>query len=223
LIAPHTRPFRPWREQLDPQTREETVSTYYVLYQLLHIFWLRECVELDERWHHIGPDDANWQKYFRVRKNRLPRERHLLKQQVQDRDNLVLFLLAIQNRYRPEITGTFVDYQNLDDWFAYRDRFSPAAVLAQLPATDEQLRAWREDLCRQGKKVDPLEDWYDLVGYITWSKREKLGGPARLAQELYVMAEMISRFLRDRAREAGTEEPLFTCLGHPEYEKRVFG
>src|SRR5258706_15052078 len=37
------------------------------------------------------------------------------------------------------------------------------------------------------------------------------------------MVEMIDRFLRDWAREEGTEEPPFTCLGQPEYEQRMHG
>jgi hypothetical protein len=223
IIDPRKQPFRAWSQYRDAKAHEESVSTYYVLYQLLHVQWLWEYVELDQRWHHVGPVD-DWYPYIRVRKNQLPRQRRALAQQVQDLDHLVLFLLAIQNRYRPDLTHIIANYPNrLNDWYRYRDKFSPTALLAQVAATVDLLRIWRDNLCDHAKKVDPLQEWYDLVGYINWTKREKLTGPARLAQELYVMSDMIDRFLRDWAREEGREEPPFTCLGHPEYEQRLYG
>ena len=47
------------------------------------------------------------------------------------------------------------------------------------------------------KHVDPLEKWYELVGFVAVSQKKKLEDDALLAQSLYSMEHMLRLFYED--------------------------
>jgi hypothetical protein len=223
LIQPNRRPFRPWREFRDPQAYfgdKSTFAAYYHLYQVLHIYWLKQKIIVQERWRRESEDE--WVEDIRILANQLSR-RWDFTQELHDYDVLVALFLAIQNRYRPSAVGILSNYANIEQYTSYVEHFSAQAVLNNVPISLEALRRWRSVLRRQGREIDPLSEWRDLVGYVGGQKRQKLRGSALLAHELYIMTEMVSSFLEDLARERGEEEPDPEREREQYYQRRWFG
>jgi hypothetical protein len=216
LIQPNRQPFHPWREFHDPQAyfgNKRTIATYYHLYQILHVYWLKQKIIVQKRWRRESEDE--WVEDIRILANQLPRLWDF-RQELYDYDILVALFLAIQNRYRPSAIGILSNYANIEQYTSYVEHFSAHAVLNNVPMSLEALRRWRSVLRRQGCEIDPLSKWSDLVGYVGGRKRRELRGLALLAQEFYVMAEMVSSFLEDLARERGEEKP------DPERERKQY-
>src|SRR6266487_2217125 len=215
LIQPNRQSFHPWRESRDPQA-----STYYHLYQILHIYWLKQKIIVQKRWRRESEDA--WVEDIRILANQLSR-RWDFTQELHDYDVLVALFLAIQNRYRPSAAGILSNYANIKQYTSYVEHFSAQAVLNNVPISLEALRTWRSELRDQGREIDPLSEWRDLVGYVGGQKQQKLRGSALLAHEFYIMAEMVSSFLEDLARERGEEEPDPEREREQYYQRRRFG
>jgi len=223
LTQPDAGTFQPWAEYRDAEAHyQEKVDTYYALYQILHIHWLKRHLTLEERYHRGATDGDAPIPYMRVLSDRLPSGEYL-KSEVQKLDELVAFLLVIQNRYRPAASGILSGYHNRQDYQRYKEVFSSETAWTRFPIPLEELRTTRWLLCHQAREMDPLEGWHDLVGYVSASKRWTLKGAALLAQEFYTIIEMISQFLRDLAEQRGQTEEEYSCLGSEHYEQQMFG
>lgn len=223
LIQPNRQPFQPWRESRDPQAYfgdKSPLAAYYHLYQILHIYWLKQKIIVQERWRRESEDE--WVKDIRILANLLSRSSDF-RQELHEYDMLVALFLAIQNRYRPSAVGILRNYANIKQYTSYVEHFSAQAVLSNVPISLEALRRWRSVLRRQGREIDPLSEWRDLVGYVGGQKQQKLRGSALLAHEFYIMAEMVSSFLEDLARERGEEEPDPEREREQYYQRRWFG
>jgi hypothetical protein len=223
LIQPNRQPFHPWRESRDLQAYfgdKITIATYYHLYQILHIYWLKRKIIVQKRWRQESEDE--WVEDIRILANQLSRHWDFT-QELYDYDVLVALFLAIQNRYRPSAVDILRNYANIKQYTSYVEHFSAQAVLNDVPISLEALRTWRSVLHQQGREIDPLSEWRDLVGYVGGQKQQKLRGSALLAHEFYIMAEMVSSFLEDLARERGEEEPDPEREREQYYQRRLFG
>lgn len=223
LEQPAQQPFVPWRDRRDPQTSQDTVATYYVLYQTLQVRWIRQMLTIEETWERPGPDDEWPNKVVRVLSDRLPSREQDLRQEVFEMSELIAFFLAIQNRYRPGVTELISNYRDVDEYNGYVAAFVAESVIEKVPMPLDKLRDWRQYLRREGRDTDPLREWVELVRYMGPQKRKELRGTALMAQELYTAAEMISRFLRDLARERGEDEPDRERQHELEYQRTRYG
>jgi len=195
--------------------------------QILHVYWLKQKIIIQKLWRRESEDE--WVEDIRILANQLPRRRDFIQelfiQELYDYDVLVALFLAIQNRYRPSAVGILSNYSKRDrkQYTSYVEHFSAQAVLNNVPISLEALRRWRSVLRREGREIDPLSKWSDLVGHVSGRKRQELRGLALLAQEFYIMAEMVSNFLEDLARERGEEEPDPEHEQEQYYQRRRFG
>lgn len=83
------------------------------------------------------------------------------------------------------------------DWYEYRRRWNPVAVLSDIGIDERTLGGLRLSLLREAQQLDPIGEWRELVNFISLDKRGKLKGAALLAQTLYSMEQMLTMFLSD--------------------------
>ena len=227
LSQPTVETFQPWSEYRDAEAHYQArAMSYYVLYQILvlqlikqHLI-IREAYRRDENTDNNGNDTIV--KYAKVLTDTFSSQ-DPIPHEVAELNGLVALLLVIQNRYRPGASGILSGYHRTADYEVYRKAFSPKAAWELVPIPVERIRTIRWLLCHRAKEMDPLVNWQDLVGYVGASKRWKLRGAALLAQEFYVVIDMLTQFLSDLAEERGETEPAYSCLGDDHYEKQVYG
>lgn len=83
------------------------------------------------------------------------------------------------------------------NWYSYAREWDGPAVAKLLNLDRDALRGRYERLARAYRYCDPLEEWQELVRYVSLDKRKKLKGDALKAQALGEMAKMLRLFHRD--------------------------
>lgn len=88
-----------------------------------------------------------------------------------------------------------------------RGHFDPAQVVSAVGLNNEELTRWFDTFMLHAKRLDPLSDWYSLVQYLPYEKRQKLQFEALLAQDLYGIAELLKLFIADIEDEPSVGDP----------------
>jgi len=200
LWDPKSRPFVPWKSYRDADGSMR-VESYYSHFQAYEIWFrlksMRRLISAESwisdpsGWAHFVSDWAAEELNFA--------KNHYLRYEIP------LLCQVISNRYYP-LTQTNQRYFKLSvssrwDWREFSRRWDAQAVLNQLQLESNDIRKMWEMMVLSGKDVDPLEDWYDLVSYVSVEKRERLKGSALCAQTWYTMEHMIRQFYSDLTGE----------------------
>ncbi len=89
----------------------------------------------------------------------------------------------------------------VEQYWSWRRSHQPDGLLAQHGVTPEDFRRWHEGLALSATRVDPLADWFALTQQVDLEHRKplesSLSGPrgsARLAQDLYLMAQALRSY-----------------------------
>ena len=115
---------------------------------------------------------------------------------------------AISNRYHP---FTQTDKRRLRlsqdgffqnwDWYEYCRNWNANTVFKDIELDREQLKNWHQHIALYTQHIDPMERWFNLVSFISVSKKKKLKNEALLAQEFYSMEHMLRLFYFDVTEE----------------------
>jgi hypothetical protein len=131
---------------------------------------------------------------------------------IQENDELVIILTALESRYRPRITGRLTNRRGheLDSWFDYEQKFDPSKMLRWLGWDADRIRTTAETLLFTADRIDPLNEWSRLVRLCRFEKLDRLRGDALLAVDHRVAAEMLLQFYEDlhKKGEAAPLEPI---------------
>jgi hypothetical protein len=87
------------------------------------------------------------------------------------------------------------------DWYEHARSWDAAAVAKLLNLEKDALRGCYERVARAYRYSDPLENWQELVRFISVEKRKKLKGNALKAQAFGEMAKMLRLFHCDAFEE----------------------
>ncbi len=147
-----------------------------------------------------------------------------LQKQINKFNKLLLLLFQIQDLYLPEVRSDrrFGEYRDYHDaivlggtYFVVKkkvllsairkwrrdlikeNKFKPQKILYEVGLTVKEIEEWTKELSFILEELDPLIDWYMLLKYISYDKRQRLKGNALLAQDLYEIAQMLILFLED--------------------------
>jgi hypothetical protein len=113
-------------------------------------------------------------------------------------------LQSVRYYYLPRITGVLTRRNQppaTEDWYKKWDEqsktFDPKPIVEKLGLTSEQVNNWRTLLVLEAQQTDPFRflDWHFLIDTIKrkhFQKYRLLRGSALLAQDFYVMAEMLT-------------------------------
>ena len=201
--------FVPWEKFYTKKDGylQEIVFTYYHPYQIFFLKWLLNN-ELTITSFSFPQKDDELLTAARKWENSLKKRLEIFGEASERQDKFVELLLFIQNKYLPLvkepgriiITGDFYDsidnssFEKLDN---LRKTIIPEEIIKTLGIEIEQIKSYRDSIGSQGLFVDPLDSWYDLIKYTNYDKRQKLKGKALLAQDFYLVSDMLALLLED--------------------------
>jgi len=133
-------------------------------------------------------------------------------------------IAAVEARYLPNLDPEWVYVTNteIEEWREYRRTFDPEAVLTMLGYSPKQVRDDAEHLLFKAKNLDPVGSrWSYLMRRAPSDAWKELTGPARMAMDHRIAAEVLLRFYEDLAQH-GVAEPLRVIpwrAPHPLHER----
>lgn len=110
----------------------------------------------------------------------------------------------ISNRYYPETQSdgrsirlsSALRYRDWN-WYEYCRDWNAKAVLDELGLDIDELKSLHMLVALEAKEIDPLENWYELVSFISVDKKKKLKGAALFAQDIYAIEKMLRLFYEE--------------------------
>jgi hypothetical protein len=118
---------------------------------------------------------------------------------------LAIVCQLISDRYYPKTQGDERHISISDggltfpkwDWYEYARSWDATAVAALIGSDQTALQGLHRRIAATRRFLDPLEQWRQLVRFVSIQKRRKLKGDALAAQTFGEMAKMLSLFHRD--------------------------
>jgi len=204
LWEPSSRPFQAW-ETFNDENRFRQIESFYSIFQCYTLYNLIRSTEMELRaewWVSYDKGDvdkvssgiSDWAKavFSALQKNGIRGEA------------VVTICQNISNRYFPKtqsdrrsIQLSIPFYYHNWDWHEYCRRWDAKAVLNQIGISIDELKQLQELVAIVAEDVDPLEQWYGLVSFVSVEKKKKLKDKALLAQTLYSMEEMLRLFYEE--------------------------
>jgi hypothetical protein len=148
----------------------------------------------------LAPARAYLSTARRVRSDNRRALEHLLSSPVLlDSYKLIGVLLDIAPISLPRVTSWIRG--GFDEYWPWRRRHDHNRLLEEHVVTPEDFKRWHEDLALSADLIDPLVDWFALTQQVNFEHRQPLEnslsgprGPARLAQDLYLMAQTLRSY-----------------------------
>lgn len=203
---PHLIDFIPWDNfyRNKDGLKQEIIHSYYHPYQ---IYFLKEILNIQMKLSpfNFPQEDDDLLKNVRKWEEFLKKRLETLGQDA-THDKFVELLIFIQNKYLPLVkqsghiivTGDIYDsMDNIEKWNELQEKIIPEEIIRTLDLEAEEIKRYRESIGGQGLSIDPMERWYDLIKYIKYDERQKLKGKALLAQDFFIISDMLRLFLED--------------------------
>ncbi|CAD6491412.1 MAG: hypothetical protein CHKLHMKO_00120 [Candidatus Argoarchaeum ethanivorans] len=220
VIDPHQNGFVPWKTFYETRTEypREVIRTYYHPYQICSLNSVLESrIRALTRFNITPQNDESVINIRKPEKYMSGYIENLIKDSKKD-EKFVELLLFIQNKYLPlvkqpghiHVTGDIYNLTNdlFEKWDDLQKKIIPKEIVIALGLETEKIKEHRGRIGIYGLSIDPLRDWYDLIKYINYDKRQKLKGNALLAQDFYLISDMLALFLEDltgeKQRETGS-------------------
>lgn len=206
LFDPSTEPFIPYRQLRGTHSGRPYQRIHYVYspYQLLQLRSLRQLLPA-----------MRWTGRFRRLQLKIG-DRQREQFQFAERHNraLQIPLQAVETIYRPAVIESVraPDVRIAADdpfqaWDELRRSFDPGILLNWIGWQAVQVASVAERLLIDGRWIDPLKEWEDLVALIRPERWLKLRGDALIAVDHKIAAEMMLRFYEELV-ERGAAPPL---------------
>jgi hypothetical protein len=233
VIDPRQKEFVPWNNYYEKRERyrEEIVHTYYHHYQ---IYFLKKVLKVGLRISLFNVPQQDDELVISIRKREKNMSDYLekLRENSKKHEMFVELLLFIQNKYLPHVkqpgyisvTGDNYHINNLFEKLdALQKRIIPKEIVSALGLEVEGIKAYRHSVGGNGLYIDPLKEWYDLIKYIKYDKRQKLKGKALLAQDFYLISDMLALLLKDLTGEKQLETGSISDTLQGRGKVRVYG
>lgn len=128
----------------------------------------------------------------------------------QHREGIALLCQYISDRYGPyaktnqsqisvptgPILGfdSFISRISYDwDWYEFARAWDPHRVETLFSLTPEKLKHAYETLSLSQQTCDPLDNWYQLIQFVSYNERQKLKGPALRAESIRLGCTMLRK------------------------------
>lgn len=217
VIDPSQNGFVPWR-------------TYYHPYQIYSLNSVLESRSRALTRFNITPQNDELVVNIRKPEKNMDKRPEIMRKKSKKDEKFVELLLFIQNKYLPlvkqpgyiNITGDLPN--NLDErWYDLQKKIIPKEIVSALGLKAKDIDDYRGSIGGYGLSIDPLNDWYDLIKYIRYDKRQKLKGKALLAQDFYIISDMLALLLEDLTGEKQLETGSISDTMQGRGKVRVYG
>jgi hypothetical protein len=208
ITLPKNQRFAPWTKYYDPIIGDESHSTFYSQFQVYWLFKLLQGMRIE-----LGPpstdDISKKAQYLRGIERHFESIKKNYKAAVEYYDRIVELAATLQNTYLPytksDQRSIIVSYP-LDfadwNWHDYRKAWNPENIRKALNIDKEYLKDLYNRLIFDANNLDPLNDWDQIVQFISYEKKQRLKKHALLAQDFYAMALMVKMFYGELTQES---------------------
>jgi chorismate mutase len=104
-------------------------------------------------------------------------------------------------------------------WEDYSREWDAKSELSKMGITEEKIKKHQEIMSLRACSCDPLENWHDLVQFVSLEKKKRLKDKALLAQTLYSMEMMLRLFYKEFTGKDLSEEKGINY----KWKERVYG
>lgn len=206
---PRQKDYVPWERFYEEKDgyKQEIIHTYYHPYQ---IYFLTKILNNELRINSFSfpQEDNELLTFAREWEVLLKKSLKIHGNYCERQERFVQLLLFIQNKYLPLVKqpGHSILTENIWDsannnLFKKLDHLQktiiPEEIIKTLCIEVDEIKRYRDSVGGQGLSIDPLTDWYDLIKYINYDKRQELKGKALLAQDFYLISDMLALLLED--------------------------
>lgn len=227
LWSPKDKPFALWDNFYDKELLHRKIESYYSIFQIYPLYMVkqRSSMNLSLSW---------WSTYNNETINKLVAQiKNIAKETVQtlsERDNISDEIAdvcqIISNRYFPKtqtdrrtINVSYPSHYHEWSWEDYCRKWDAKSDLSKMGITEEKIKKHQEIMSLRACSCDPLENWHDLVQFVSLEKKKRLKDEALLAQTLYSMEMMLRLFYKDLTGKDLSEEKGINY----KWKERVYG
>ena len=208
LWEPSSRDFQDWEEFYDEEKTEFVVS-YYSMFQCYTLYNITRMTSLDlhaEWWYTYSDEDiselisqiSDWANHIINTHKKSGTRGEIAPMVCQILSNR--FFPKTQTDRRTINLSISGNYHNWD-WYEYCRKWNSKAILESVSLSTNDIRKLHQLLSMDAEYVDPLENWYGLISYVSLEKKKKLKGKALLAQLIYSMEHMLRLFYKELTHE----------------------
>jgi hypothetical protein len=104
---------------------------------------------------------------------------------------------VVNIRKKEKFMSDYLPNNLYERWYDFQKRIVQKEIVSALGLETKDIDDYRGLIGSYGLFIDPLKEWYDLIKYITYGKRQKLKGKALLAQDFYIISDMLALLLED--------------------------
>jgi len=213
LWDPAERSFQDWDKFKDENGRT-FIESFYSIFQCYALFNLNKITTVSLQYENIVTytNEILMELMGNIRKSAEQTIKAIQEKGVRG-NNAPFISQIISNRFYPK-TQTDRRTFNISksslyhdwDWVKYCSEWDSKATLNELSIEPNMIKNAQELLALDASNCDPLQQWYDLVNFVSVSKKRKLKENALLAQTIYSM-EMMMRLLYEDLTGTGLNQP----------------
>jgi len=194
-----------------PKVEDSEYKAYYSIFQIYHAMNLIErlncIVQLDEL---LEDEEKFFSKQRKEDVKKIGKLVFELMSKVSYYKETALICQYISDRYGPRAmtdlrrfegaggAGFYSNRYGFDyDWFDYVKEWDANSVSGLFGLNEKILKNLYENIALEQAGIDPLEEWYQLVQFVSVQERGRLKGKALLSETLRVGANMLRLFYED--------------------------
>lgn len=228
IWEPSTKPYQEWKTFKKQDDLFDKIRSFYSIFQFYPLHALNQdfitkvhyanFVEFDEKDREGLIESISYYSKFKLSAYKGEHQNFndglknwwfsITKNNARSRAIAAKVCQIISNRYYPEtqtdgrriwVTAdlTYRDW----NWHQFCRDWNAKAVLDEIGLDIREIKALHKLVASDARDIDPLENWYELVRYISLGKKNKLKGTALLAQSIYSMEMMLRLFYQDITNE----------------------
>lgn len=214
LWFPKDRPFISWNNFHDKELLHRKIESYYSIFQIYPLYMIKQFLSMNVSL-------AWWATYDKETIDKLAtqiKDSSIQKVQMLSEENNISDEIAytcqiISNRYFPKtqtdrrtINVSYPSHYHNWSWEDYCRNWNAKIELSTMRLTEERIKKYQEIMSARARYRDPLENWYDLLQFVSLEKKKRLKREALLAQTFYSMEKMLRLFYKDLTGQDLSEE-----------------
>ena len=160
-------------------------------------------------------------------RNRKFRDDHIDQFLLNFNDLDFIFLLNyVQNKYLPLVKDnryTVLANIDIEDLEQLTSSIDLSKIFEETAYSIDKLKEIRRTFMIEGLSIDPLDNWYHLIKYVTHEKKATLKGKALLALDYYVISDMLKLLVEDLTGEVQLEGSSILDSSGGNWQTRIYG
>ncbi|MDP3110668.1 MAG: hypothetical protein Q8M71_01015 [Thermodesulfovibrionales bacterium] len=227
LWSPKDRTFTPWNIFYDKELMHRKIESYYSIFQIYPLYMIKKMssMNLSLTWWSTYDNETINNLVAQI-KDVATQTAQMLKGRDNISDEIANVCQIISNRYFPKtqsdrrtINISYPTHYHDWSWGAYCRNWDAKKEIIRMGIDEKKIKKYQEIMSSRSRYCDPLENWYDLVQFISLEKKKRLKGKSLLAQTFYAMELMLRSFYKNLTGQDLSEKEGI----NNKWKERVYG